>query len=134
MRERHFHNTLIHTLSVFLVLVPLVSCSKPQISATQTEITGDDNETPVEHAVVQFDAREISPELKATTQEMSPDEARSILENNCSSCHLVQSLLQINKSQAEWEAALQQMKMMGVNLNDTERGILLNYLASLNTP
>jgi hypothetical protein len=133
MRKRHSLGNLFYTSAIILILVLLVSCSALQSPTTQIKAPVDDQEMLREYASVQVDARESAPEVKVTTttQEMSLIDGRSILENNCAECHLVQSLLQIKKSRTEWEGALQQMELIGIHLNETEKVVLLDYIATI---
>jgi hypothetical protein len=136
MRKRHFLRNLFYALAIILILVPLVSCSALQSTTTQIKVPVNDQKMLREYASVQVDARESAPEVNVTTttQKMSLIDGRSIIENNCARCHLVQSLLQSKKSRTEWEGALQQMELMGIHLNVTERVVLLDYLATKEEP
>jgi cytochrome c5 len=136
MRYRRFLPVKIYMLAMFLILGLLVSCSTPHTAATQIESSGGDQETRVEHASVQVDAQEVTIDVKATnpTQEMSINDGQTILENTCAQCHLAQSLLETKKSPAEWEAVLQQMALMGVRLSETEKIVLIEYLATTEEP
>lgn len=49
-------------------------------------------------------------------------------------CHVPEWFDQIEKSPAEWEAVLERMKLLGVQLSDTEKDILLDYLAAADKP
>jgi hypothetical protein len=126
----------IYTVALLMILVLLPSCTISRTTASQIEAQGSDQGTLNEHALVQFDAREKAPEVSATitTQEISIRDGSTILENNCTQCHLVQSLLQIKKSRIGWEEALGKMEAMGIHLSETEKITLLDYLASNEEP
>ena len=136
MRQRHFHNTVIFTLALLLITGALVSCSHPRQTTNKTKVPADAQVAAIDHASVQFEARENFPVIIATTtvQEMSINDGHTILENICAQCHLVQSLLQIKKSRPEWEGVLQQMEMMGVHLSNIDKSVLLDYLVATEEP
>jgi len=53
----------------------------------------------------------------------------SLLEEHCARCHDVQWLEKADKPRTGWEQTLTQMESLGVQLSDTEREALLDYLA-----
>ena len=67
-----------------------------------------------------------SDEIQVTPQQ----DAHLLLENHCSQCHLTQTLEQDKKSRADWETILEKMEQLGVQLDDAEKAILLDYLAA----
>jgi mono/diheme cytochrome c family protein len=64
----------------------------------------------------------------------SREDGRSLLESHCAKCHLTQGLKQLKKSRSEWEVTLAQMEALGAHLNDAEKAILIDYLASAENP
>ena len=56
-------------------------------------------------------------------------DGEALLERECSQCHVINWLLKIKKSRAEWEKTLNHMSGLGVHMDKFEEGILLDYLA-----
>lgn len=136
MRQRRLITTIVFSIAFLANLVLLTSCGNIPVTDSQSDPRADDQEQLDARAVAQFDASVRLPEGNSTaiTQETSTIDGRSILESSCSQCHLVESLLRVKKSRSDWEEALQQMEMMGVHLADTEKVILLDYLAATEAP
>jgi cytochrome c5 len=136
MQQKRLFVNLIFSIAFPVILVMMASCAHNPIPATQTDEPHDDQKVQVEHAASQVDARVHVPEVKekAMIQETIAIDGRSILDNYCAQCHLVQSLLQTEKSRADWESALKQMEIMGVDLKETERSLLLDYLTNDREP
>jgi len=136
MRNKSWQNNLVYTLVFIMILASLASCTTTSATASPIEAQGSDQEALNDQALVQFDVREKAPEVSVTitAQEISIKEGSTILENTCSQCHVVKSLLQIKKSRIGWEEALAQMETMGVHLNETEKITLLDYLATNEEP
>jgi cytochrome c5 len=59
----------------------------------------------------------------------APD-GSAILEDRCARCHAAQWLAEIEGSRLEWEKVLVRMEMKGLRLSDTEKDVLLDYLAA----
>ena len=67
--------------------------------------------------------------FKRTGRQDAPAlDGASLLRTHCSQCHLVQRFEQSNRARADWEKALSRMEEIGVQLSDTERKVLLDYL------
>lgn len=75
----------------------------------------------------------LTPEA-AATQVTPREDGRYLLENHCTQCHVIQLLESIEKPLSEWEESLAQMEEMGVRLDDSEKDILLQYLAGAGKP
>jgi hypothetical protein len=136
MGIRNWLNNLVFTLAFIIILTPLAACTTSRSTASKIGVQGGGQVALNDHALVQFDAREIAPEVSVTitTQEISEKDGLTILVNNCTQCHLVQSLLQIKKSRIGWEEALGKMEAMGIHLSETEKITLLDYLATNEEP
>jgi cytochrome c5 len=74
-----------------------------------------------------------SPE-PAATQEMPVPDGASLLESHCAQCHVPQWLEKMHKPRAEWEKIVALMEAMGVQLSDSEKVVLLDYLAGMDEP
>jgi hypothetical protein len=136
MGNRNWLNNLVFTLAFIIILTPLAACTTSRTTASKIGVQDGGQVALNDHGLVQFDAREIAPEVSATitTQEISIRDGSTILENNCTQCHVVKSLLQIKKSRVGWEDALALMETMGVQLSETEKITLIDYLATNEEP
>lgn len=74
------------------------------------------------------------PEPEATITEMPLQDGQSLLEGHCAACHVVPSLIRLEKSRPEWDMTLAQMKEMGVHLSDEEKDVLLDFLSTPDKP
>jgi mono/diheme cytochrome c family protein len=93
----------------------------------------------VEPVEVQVDAGAFIPTAEplasqVTPSQNDPSDGLSLLKSRCARCHTTQSLIQIKKSNAEWEKALANMEAMGVHLDESEKVILIDYIATADTP
>ena len=87
--------------------------------------------TPAERGEVQaYPGRLIStPTEPAVTHKTRQRDGLAILESHCTQCHQPEWILQVEKPRTAWEKTLELMGAMGVHLDDSEKDILLNYLA-----
>jgi hypothetical protein len=136
MRPRHLSIPFIFGAVFAVILVLLASCSIPPNSATQVDSPNDVQDALVEHVAVQGDPGAIvSATMEpAASQAIPVPDGPALLKTHCVRCHVITSLDQIEKPRNEWENALARMEAMGVNLSDTEKEVLLNYLAVADQP
>jgi hypothetical protein len=136
MRERHLIHIIIFSIAFLAFPGLLASCGSASPTVFRNDARNIDQEKVDARAVAPFDASVGVPEVKVTAivQETMRIDGGSILEAHCSQCHLVESLIQINKTPTEWEGVLQQMEMMGVHLAETEKASLLDYLTAAEKP
>ena len=136
MRPRYLLVTIIYStiLAVFAVL--LAACSTPASAVTQTETPSNIWEKPAGRAGAQADAgTHISTVTEPIALQETPvQDGLALMEQHCAQCHLVQSLQQLRKSRSDWEKALAQMEKIGVQLDETEKLNLLNYLSLADKP
>jgi cytochrome c5 len=119
-------------ITIFAVIqVLLAACSTPPSTVAQTNSLSDVGDALVERVEVQADAGGL---ISATTEPVTPQvtplqDGLSLLESRCTQCHIAQWLMQIKKPRAKWEKTLAQMEAMGVHLDNSEKAVLLDYLA-----
>lgn len=65
---------------------------------------------------------------------LSQGDASALFENRCGQCHMTALLKQYKKSRTEWEMTLVQMEAFGLELNDGEVKLLLDYLSTIDNP
>jgi hypothetical protein len=134
MRPRDLLVTVIF-ISFFSVSIVLTTgCSVSLRTATQTNSTSDATNYLVKSDDLQIDVGTGNPMGKKSDeiQVMSQQDGHFLLENHCSQCHLTQTLEQNKKSRADWEKILDKMEQFGVQLDDAEKAILLDYLVASN--
>ena len=131
MRPKYFFITIV--VMAFVVLtVKTISARKMPLAKAATSNR--------EAQVVRDDAQLGNGELNSTTTEsieikaMPIQDGPSILESRCVQCHTEQSILQKNKTRADWDKALIKMERLGVHLSDPEKVVLLDYLAPIIAP
>ena len=90
----------------------------------------------MEHVAVQIDAGAlVSTTTEPVASQAAPmQDGLELLKTHCAQCHVTAWFDQIEKPRAEWEEALARMEAMGVQLSDTEKDVLLNYLAVADKP
>ena len=117
------------------VLVLISACTVDVIAPGTGPPTIPPADTPVAqvpHAEVQVAAGATIPATAepAAAQVTPPQDGSTLLEDHCAQCHTVQLLEQSKKTRTEWENTLGRMEGMGVHLSDTEKVLLLDYLAT----
>jgi hypothetical protein len=106
----------------------------PQSTATSSNSPVSAGGDPADPAAVE------TGELISSTAEpfesplLSQKEGPSLLEFHCTQCHMTQALKKFKKSRSAWEMTLGQMEEFGVHLDEAEKIILLDYLASVDNP
>jgi cytochrome c5 len=132
MQRRSVSVTFIAIAACAVVLALTAACAPATGNGPQLNTPGAEQSVQVDPAGEQADAvAGIPAKIESTeTQAGALPDGQSLLETRCAQCHLVQSLEQNQKSRLDWEKSLKQMEMMGVRLDDTEKGILLDYLAA----
>jgi ABC-type phosphate/phosphonate transport system substrate-binding protein len=75
---------------------------------------------------------QIPPEA-SSQQKMSSTDGKTIMENNCGKCHLLEKVKKYRrKTREQWEATVARKIKMGVELSVAEQSALIDYLVSLN--
>lgn len=59
----------------------------------------------------------------------APLDGPALLQAKCTRCHVISFFDEMKKTRSEWEWALKMMRVMGVKLEDSEKKILIDYLA-----
>jgi hypothetical protein len=136
MRSRYLVVTLVFNGVFAVILALLASCSAPANIGTQIDAPPDVRDALVEDVVSQADAGgRVSATTELVASEATPmQDGLALLKSNCSGCHVIAWFDQIEKPRAEWEKAIDKMEAMGVRLSDTEKDILVNYLAVADKP
>ena len=136
MRPRHLLATIICVMFFAVILVPFITDSIPSSAITQNDPTYDGRDKLAATVEIQVDPGEpiSSPTEPITTLAAPEPDGPSLLARYCARCHIAQQLEQIQKTRGEWEKTLGQMENMGVTLSNSERVILLNYLAAADEP
>jgi hypothetical protein len=131
MRPKDLFITIIVNAVFAAVLGLLTSCSMPQKSVTQTVSSRDVRDALAEQVAFQADAGAVVSiaEGPVAPHDMPVQSGLSLLQSHCSGCHLTAWIDQIEKPRAEWEEILERMESMDVHLSDSEKDVLLDYLA-----
>jgi cytochrome c5 len=132
MRPRDLLVTIIFVTFFSVSIVLTTGCSVSLKTATQTNSTSVVINDLVKSDDLQIDAATANPTDKksAEIQVTPPQDGHFLLENHCSQCHLTQTLEQNKKSRADWEKILEKMEKLGVQLDDAEKVMLIDYLAA----
>lgn len=132
MRPRDLLVTIIFVTFFSVSIVLTTGCSVSLRTATQTNSTSDVTNDLEKSDDLQIDAGTGNPTGKKSDEiQVTPQQdAHLLLENHCSQCHLTQTLEQDKKSRADWETILEKMEQLGVQLDNAEKAILLDYLAA----
>lgn len=136
MRSRNFFLNILFNAALAVLFTMLTSCSTFRNNAAQIYSPSEEQSAQMEEAGLQVDAWILNSAMTETaTSEIKPmQDGLAILQANCIGCHVTAWFDQFEKSISEWEEVLDQMEAMGVRLSDTEKGILLNYLAVADRP
>jgi len=124
-------------MGLVVILVLFATGSIPFGTVSPTDSPSGVQDVPVERLKEQSEAMAIISTTVAepdVIQAQSQQDGPSLLRSHCARCHSTQWLEQIKESRSEWEGNLSQMERMDVRLSDTEKAILLDYLASNNVP
>ena len=76
----------------------------------------------------------LSTKAPTSSPEMALQEGPLLLETRCTQCHSLETVLQVTKTRAEWEKTLSKMESLNVNISDSEKKVLLDYLTSVDDP
>jgi hypothetical protein len=131
MRSRYLVVTLVFNGVFAVILALLAACSAPANIATQVDTRPDVRDVPVEDVASQVDAgARVSATTEPVASQATPmQDGLALLKSHCSGCHVIAWFDQIEKPRAEWEKVIDKMEAMGVRLSDTEKDILVDYLA-----
>jgi hypothetical protein len=136
MRPRYFFVTMVSNVAFAVILTLLASCSGPPDIAHPIEPPPDVRDAQADQIAFQDDTGEpISETTETILSQATPMlDGMTLLNSNCSACHVTAWFDQIEKTRPKWEMALDRMEGMGVQLSDAERDILLDYLAVADKP
>lgn len=136
MRSRYLLIPIIFVILFTAILVARAANFIPPRPVTQKNPPSGIRDRSVEMVGVKIDGyASISvPAEPAAPQVSTTQEGKSLVEVHCIRCHPVQWLKQVDKSRSDWKKTLEQMEAMGVPLEDSEKVILLNYLAIADEP
>lgn len=131
MRPKYLFTTISFVMVIAVVLVMLAIGFIPLRGANQVDSQSDVRDAPMEHVNIQIATSTIIPSTRVplASQSVSLQDGPSLLERHCAQCHPTQGLEKTQKSYAEWEKTLSHMETMGVHLDESEKTILLKYLA-----
>lgn len=73
-------------------------------------------------------------EEQETPAEPPPGGGAMLLEERCAGCHTLDRVVQAQKSGEEWEQTVDRMIGRGASLNESERAVLIEYLAATYRP
>lgn len=135
MNPRHLFISIIFVLIVAVMIVIADSGSLLPGVGTSISPTSDARKLPAERTEPQVEASVLpdSSPVPAETQVESQDVGKELFQRECAKCHAINLLLEIKKSRAEWEKTLAYMNGMGVDIDEAEKGILLDYLSAAKT-
>jgi hypothetical protein len=136
MRPGNFFIAFICDAVLIALLAMQASCAAPPGIGTQIASPPDAREARMENTASQADGGELVPAIREldAVQETPMQDGPALLKSHCARCHATAWFDQIDKSRAEWETVLERMKSLGVQLSDTEKDILLDYLVAANQP
>lgn len=136
MRSRYLVVTLVFNAVFAVFLALLASCSAPANTGTQIDAPPDVRDALVEDVASQVDAgARVSATTEAAASQATPmQDGPALLKSHCSGCHVIAWFDQIEKPRAEWEKVIDKMEAMGVRLSDTEKDVLIDYLAVADKP
>jgi len=58
----------------------------------------------------------------------------TLLQERCTACHSLEQVKQTHKSREEWERSVARMVSKGVEVNDDEQAVLVEYLVEIYGP
>ena len=136
MRPGKFFITIIFNLVFAVFLAVQASCATAPSIATQTVSTPDARDALMGHVASQADAGELVSTIKEpdAVQGTPMQDGLKLLTTHCAGCHATTWFDKIEKPRAEWDLVLERMKSLGVQLSNTEKDILLDYLAIADKP
>lgn len=87
---------------------------------------------PVERLEPQGDGRAPAPQSGGPVSSPSALQldGPAVLEAHCAGCHSLSQIATLEKTLPEWKAVLAQMEALGARLDDSEKAILLDFLAA----
>ena len=136
MRPRNFFITFIFGAVFAVSLTLLTSCTAPPSTVNKVVPPPDARDALTEHIASQVDGNEPVSAIGEPDSDQGTlmQDGLTLLKSHCTTCHAPEWFGQIEKSPAEWETVLERMKSLGVQLSDTEKDILLDYLVAADKP
>ena len=135
MRSRYLVVTMLSAILFAMFLALRGARSLPEGSISPTDLpakkaaAGETVEAQVEAGMHTSTKVEL-----ATTQGTQRQDGSVILEGRCTQCHTAQMIEQIRQPRADWEKSLAKMETFGVQLDESERAVLLDFLAGDERP
>ena len=125
---------IVPALAATLVLFAAKSipASTTPLPNTESGVQGVQTEVPAVPTDVgssNLSTQSPTPSLEAPIQE-----APLLLQTRCTQCHSLETVLQVEKTRVEWEEALSKMESFNVEISDSERKVLLDYLTIVENP
>jgi hypothetical protein len=125
--------TLVVIFVFIIVLIPACSVHPSTVAQINSPYGGGELAVQLDPEANSGAIDSAIPETDATSV-ITPQDGPSLLASRCTQCHLAMQYEQIKKSRTAWEKTLMQMEAMGLQLSDTERIVLLDYLADVDDP
>lgn len=135
MQARSFLVAVSFSARCKVILLLLVGCSSPSPEPTvRTDAPIGILDEIEQDATAQVDDESVSPTIEPAVSTDAPmQNGMDVIKTHCARCHFPTWFEKLEKPQTEIEQALRRMETMGVKLGESEKRILLDYLATLQT-
>lgn len=135
MRSVYFFASLIIVAVVAVILLLFAHGPNRSSADNQTDLPSAVLENTAEEPVRVDTSAHIPERVEPVgTNVVSQEDSPALLTKRCGQCHMATLLKQYKKSRPEWEITLVQMEAFGLQLNDDERELLLDYLSATEQP
>ncbi len=121
-------------LVAITVLIGANSARAGTFPLSRTASKAQDVQTQRTQVKTEVDSPKPSTVIRTPSIETPLPDGQSLLQSRCTQCHELRRLQQIKKSRTEWAKSLSRMEWLNVRLSDTEKTVLLDYLAMVDKP
>ena len=118
--------------ALVLLAANYIPVSTTSLSKTKSDIQGV--QTKRSQVSTEVDSSNLSTQVTTPSLETALQEAPLLLQTRCTQCHSLETVLQVEKTRVEWKETLSKMESFNVEISDSERKVLLDYLTIVENP
>jgi hypothetical protein len=118
--------------ALVLLAANSIPASTTSLSRTKSDVQGV--QTKRSEVPTEVGSSNSSTQAPTPSPETALQEAPLLLQTRCTQCHSLETVLQVEKTRAEWKETLSKMESFNVEISDSERKVLLDYLTIVENP
>jgi hypothetical protein len=134
MKLKFLFTTIFLAAIFIVVLVLLAAYGIPANAVPLTKPAHEVRDSFEVNVEIQVDAEALTPTATTAPKVTELPDGPTLLVSRCTQCHVARLLEKMEKPRAEWELSLAKMEALGVQLNEAEKVILLDYLSAIDKP